>query len=127
MQRCKMNQNSTAGFSAAGSSFDLFECIAESNGASGFLVTNGMSLLTGCVSQFNTLHGFDLGALSDAMVQNCTATHNGGRGFNNAVAANRFYSNVACNNAAPNYNGVVSATVVGANVALAFQNVDCTM
>jgi hypothetical protein len=137
------NTSSMGGFSIGGSGKDflLTNCYACGNtNNDGFATANTVTdvVFIGCVAEGNSI-GFSITtAANSALVRGCTASNNTSYGFQDSAShANRFYSNIGCNNhgtitgtASANYNPTlllltanVAATSAGAG---AFQNIDCT-
>lgn len=127
---CISNSNSVGIFVTDGSfttGTELINCVADLNTQDGFNI-DAPSVVTGCIAQYNGGDGFDIGAAAvTSIISNCTAKTNTGFGFKNAAAANQFYQNMACNNTANNYSGVVTAAQALPDLATAWQNVACTL
>lgn len=131
---CVLNANTSTGiFTVNSSNIVIRSCSAQGQTGgsvgSGFFVSLGTTIcLFNCAA---TLHdvGFriDLNA-NTVLMRECSANANSTYGFlNQSTTPCFFYANDACNNPTNNYLGVVSGSVVGANVALYWQNVDCTL
>lgn len=127
--------NTGNGFSSNDASQAVFRsCTATANIGHGFSAVDDV-VIDSCISTSNGVanpgDGFRVIIVtpgSTALVRGCSATNNSEYGFATGLTLGaEFYSNVACGNTTANYFNVVSALFVGPNVALTYQNVDCTL
>lgn len=104
-------------------------CFACVNGGAGFNLQPSSSniFIFNSVALSNGNEGFYVdGAVTNAVIRECTANNNFAGFGNSVITAALFYANSACNNGT-NFGGTFNAGVAGANSALYWQNVDCNL
>lgn len=99
--RCIAHDNTTSnapGFSVGGTSCSFRDCIADSNGADGFLLQVATKAVMGCDSYNNGRDGIRLSSVSASLyhIENCNLIKNGGWGINGTGSGSRVGMVINC-------------------------------
>lgn len=106
---CTSYANGVSGFeeATAGKNYDLYGCIAYSNGGDGFVLNSPQETLLGCLAYANTAKGFKCSNQCDHLIFiGCIADGNGDDGFEITSGADAvyFFGCVASNNVANGFD-----------------------